>query len=172
MIGVLLRLLVMSTSPLFVWDGLEADGRRWSLVGLGAAARLDAFGPDRCGVIRRGAAQLFRRVVELGGACATALPPRLFGGFAFRPEPYRCAPWTAFADASFTLPRWLYATTTDRAFVRVALPSGELGGAGALERELGRAVTLLDACDDAPHEAAPCVHAVDDANRDILVSRF
>jgi menaquinone-specific isochorismate synthase len=61
---------------------------------------------------------------------------RLHGGIAFRPEPVRSAPWTAFRDASFVLPRWLYGTSGDRAFVRFTWRAGEPVDAAAIAAAL------------------------------------
>jgi menaquinone-specific isochorismate synthase len=104
----------------------EPDGRAWSFAGAGEAARVEGSGEARFDEIRRGADEVFAAAVDRRHDDAAFAPPiRLWGGLAFRPEPARAAPWTAFRDASFALPRWLYGTNGDRAFVRLALRAGD-----------------------------------------------
>jgi isochorismate synthase len=115
-------------APLLRWDAPapERDGRVWSFAGFGEAARVEGSGEGRFDEIRRRADELFASLTERRAAGAEiAPPPRLHGGIAFRPEPARAAPWTAFRDASFVLPRWLYGTSGDRAFVRLVARAGE-----------------------------------------------
>ena len=110
------------------WDDPtpDRDGRVWSLAGAGEAARVDGAGEGRFDEIRGGAQDLFASLAtHVHPDAAFAPPPRLYGGLAFRPEPARAAPWTAFRDGSFVLPRWLYGTSGDRAFLRLALRAGE-----------------------------------------------
>jgi menaquinone-specific isochorismate synthase len=104
----------------------DRDGRVWSFAGFGEAARVEGNGDARLDEIRRQADDLFACLAsrvhpELGAVP----PPRLHGGIAFRPEAARAAPWAAFRDASFVLPRWLYGTSGDRAFVRLVARAGE-----------------------------------------------
>jgi isochorismate synthase len=114
--------------PVLRWDSPapDRDGRAWSFAGFGEAARVDGDGDARFDALRRGADEIFARIAERRHPdAAWAPPPRLYGGLAFRPEPARVAPWTAFRDASFVLPRWLYGTSGERAFLRVILRAGE-----------------------------------------------
>ena len=115
-------------AALLRWDDPtpDRDGRVWSFAGFGEAARVEGNGEARLDEIRRQADDLFAGLAsrvhpELGAVP----PPRLHGGIAFRPEPARAAPWAAFRDASFVLPRWLYGTSGDRAFVRFVVRAGE-----------------------------------------------
>ena len=119
---------LLAADPSVLWDApaLEADGRSWTFLGWGEAARFEGDGEARLDTVRELASQLFaglieRRHPELGAGPS----PRLFGGIAFRPETVRAAPWTAFRDASFTLPRWLYATNGERAILTLAVRPGE-----------------------------------------------
>jgi isochorismate synthase len=50
----------------------------------------------------------------------------------------RAAPWTAFRDASFTLPRWLYATDGERAILTLAVRPGERVAPAEIEAALAR----------------------------------
>jgi salicylate biosynthesis isochorismate synthase len=121
------------------WDSPARDGnaRALSFVGFGEAARVEGNGEGRFDEIRRGAEELFAKVVERCHPEATfAPPPRLYGGVAFRPEPTRDAPWSAFRDASFALPRVLYGTDGERAFLRVVAPIHELVRGGVVEDAL------------------------------------
>ena len=122
------------------WDSPAKEGhaRALSFVGFGEAARVEGNGEARFEEIRRGAEELFAKVVERRHPdAAFAPPPRLYGGVAFRPEPSRAAPWSAFRDASFALPRVLYGTDGERAFLRVVAPP----------QEFVRARTISDALD-------------------------
>jgi isochorismate synthase len=117
-------------APLLRWcsPAPEADGRAWSLAGSGEVARLEAAGEARFEEIRRGADDLFASIVEVRhpSLAGVALPSlRLHGGLAFRPEPSRPHPWTAFRDASFALPRVLYGASGDLAFVRFCFRADE-----------------------------------------------
>jgi len=56
-------------------------------------------------------------------------PPRLFGGLAFAPGAGAAAPWTAFGEGSFELPRLRYSVDAGQAYLLVAAPSSRgLGG--------------------------------------------
>lgn len=111
-----------------LWDSPapEPDGRAYSFVGWGEAARVEAMGEGRFGDLRRAAAELFATLTLRDHPELDRAPsPRLFGGLAFRPEPRRSAPWAAFRDGSFTMPRWLLGSAGDRAFLRLTLRPGE-----------------------------------------------
>jgi menaquinone-specific isochorismate synthase len=132
---------LLAQDPSLLWDApaLEADGRSWTFLGWGEAARIEGDGEARLDMVRRQAADLFaglteRRHPEL----AAAVSARLFGGIAFRPEISRAAPWAAFCDASFTLPRWLYATNGERAVLTLSVRPGERIAPAELEAALAR----------------------------------
>jgi salicylate biosynthesis isochorismate synthase len=115
----------------------DRDGRVWSFAGFGEAARVEGSGEARFDEIRGRADELFASLGDrVHPEAGFAPPPRLHGGLAFRPEPVRAAPWAAFRDGSFVLPRWLYGTSGDRAFLRLALRVGERRDAADLEAEL------------------------------------
>ncbi|MFT3770858.1 MAG: isochorismate synthase [Minicystis sp.] len=125
--------------PVLRWDSPvpESGGRAFSFVGFGESARVEGNGEARFDEIRRGADELFARLAERRHPeAAFAPPPRLFGGLAFRPESARSAPWTAFRDASFALPRWLYGTDGERAFLRLVAPRAEMVGAPTISEAL------------------------------------
>ena len=132
---------LLAADPSLLWDApaLEADGRSWTFLGWGEAARIEGDGDARLDAVRRLAEDLFAGLIERRhpelGASPTA---RLFGGIAFRPESTRAAPWTAFRDASFTLPRWLYATNGERALLTLAVRSGERLDPAEIEAALAR----------------------------------
>jgi isochorismate synthase len=126
-------------SPLLVWDSpvKEPDGRAFSFLGWGEAARIEATGEGRFEELRRGADALFATLSERRHPDLEDVPaPRLFGGIAFRPEAARPAPWTAFRDASFGMPRWLYGTSGDRAFLRLAVGKEEQIDPAEIERTI------------------------------------
>ena len=139
--------------PLLRWDSPahESGGRAFSFAGFGEAARIEGSGEARFDEIRRGAAELFARLTERRHPdAAFAPPPRLHGGIAFRPEPSRVAPWSAFRDASFALPRWLYGTDGERAFLRLCAPRGEM----VCAQTIAAAIAAILA-GDAPPPATP-----------------
>ena len=117
-------------SPLLFWDApAEGRGPTTAVVGFGESARVEGSGEGRFDEIRGGAAEVFARLTERRHPDASFAPPaRLFGGVAFRPEPARAAPWSAFRDASFALPRWLYGTDGERAFLRLTARREEIVG--------------------------------------------
>jgi menaquinone-specific isochorismate synthase len=126
-------------SPLLLWDspGTEPDGPPFSFLGWGEAARIEASGEGRFDELRRGADALFAALSERRHPDLDHVPaPRLFGGIAFRPEALQPAPWTAFRDASFVMPRWLYGTSGDRAFLRLAVGPGEQIDPDEIERTM------------------------------------
>jgi menaquinone-specific isochorismate synthase len=100
-----------------VWDA----GAGFAFAGAGVVARVDGRGDERFAEVGARVERLFSGVSEVRAAGADDAPPlRVFGGFAFAPSAARAAPWAAFGDASFTLPRVTYASDGARAFVRVA----------------------------------------------------
>ncbi len=104
----------------------DRDGCVWSFSGEGEAARVEGSGEARFDEIRGRADELFATLASRVHPDAAFAPPaRLYGGLAFRPEPARAAPWAAFRDGSFVLPRWLYGTCGDRAFLRLTVRAGE-----------------------------------------------
>jgi menaquinone-specific isochorismate synthase len=154
------RLIPLAEGPRIVWRSPEPerDGRVWSILGWGEAARVDASGPDLFGEVRRFAARLFAAVrdgtpgpKDGGFSFASALTPRLFGGVSFpshraparsesvdRPGP----PWKAFGDASFSMPKWLYAVSGGRALLQVVARGDRLDEAAG---ELAAMVLAIEA---------------------------
>lgn len=139
-------------------DPRASEPARWVFAGRGEAARIEASGEDRFASLRSQAAALFASVVERrSSGCASAPSPRVFGGLSFAPRgaedlrttraadaagaPLRgqgrgpSAPWARFGDASFVLPRWLYATNGESAFLRIAAQADELRAPHALLAE-------------------------------------
>jgi salicylate biosynthesis isochorismate synthase len=122
-----------------LWDTGDADG--WAFAGRGAAARVEAWGERRFEDARDAAARIFASLLDLDkGAPVPAM--RMFGGLSFQPQGIAPPPWTGFADASFVLPRWTYCVSKDAAFVRVAVPAGELRG---VEERLAAVLHALEA---------------------------
>lgn len=104
--------LVERGAPRIHWvspDGLEVAGG-------GAAARIDASGPDRFDDVRRAAGALFESVDHEGPAVAR---PRLFGGFAFLAEHQPAPPWSGFQAAEFVLPAIQLIRTDEQTWLTV-----------------------------------------------------
>jgi isochorismate synthase len=120
------------SGPRTLWEPRESAAP--SLSGVGAAHRLDARGPGRFADLRAAAEELFETIEDVRGpGCDDAPPAALLGGLAFSPRARWAAPWTAFGDGSFVLPRWLLVTSAARTFVRLVAPARE-GLAGARAR--------------------------------------
>jgi menaquinone-specific isochorismate synthase len=74
-----------------------------TMVGLGAAALLQAEGPLRVARLQLQMDHLFEDAI-LEGADHVMARPRLFGGLSFTPEPTQDAFWDGFGAACFLLP--------------------------------------------------------------------
>lgn len=162
--------------PSLVWSPRRHGEDEWSFVGWGTAARADATGEERFSELRPRAERLLDRLER---AALLPFAPRLFGGFAFAPSrsassvmnvsaidaappdaPAANAPaaseiaaaWAPFGDASFALPRLLYATDKERAVLAAFVPESETSAAAKLIEAIVRA---LEAPRSAPAAALP-----------------
>lgn len=106
----------------FLWH--TPEGATFSA--LAAAETLRAEGPDRIGRIRRQAEALFASIETVALGEAPPAGPRCFGGFSFDPGSAAAAPWTAFGDARFVLPRFTYCISGDRAWLTIAARHDEV----------------------------------------------
>lgn len=88
--------------PRFFWSSQRDD---LTLVGIGSAVELVAYGEARFEAIQRQAADLFDGAVLVGEGQAQA-GPRLFGGFAFRDDAVPDEAWSDFPPAHFVLPHY------------------------------------------------------------------
>ncbi len=126
------------------WDARHhAIGERWAFAGVGVAARIEVNGPSRFEDVR---AKLDGITFEAVPASTPKAPgPRWFGGFAFsesrRTEVNDPSPWSTFHDATFVLPRLMYAVARDEAYVLAVLGPRE-SARDAIEsaRELARSL--------------------------------
>ncbi|MFO0761116.1 MAG: isochorismate synthase [Byssovorax sp.] len=153
-----------SGEPLLLWDAPSREPGReaHTFLGWGEAARIEGHGDARFTELRDGARALFASITEHRHPALGALPSvRLFGGLSFRPELDRPAAWVPFGDASFALPRWLYARAGDQAFLRLAVRRGEPLARASIEA----AFALLGAPDRAAPPAEP------PAPRDVAIDR-
>jgi menaquinone-specific isochorismate synthase len=140
--------LAVCPEEAFLW---RAAGETW--IGLGAAERLRARGPDRCAQLEtavRARSASLRWVETAPGLRALAGGrARWFGGLSFAPGGADEAPWHGFGDAELVLARWLVGGASDSS----RGGAGNVGvlavrGAGAaaddrLERTLDRALSEL-----------------------------
>lgn len=106
--------------------------------GIGAATTLVASGPDRFREIRERSPA--HQHVQLGVPGSPL--PLWFGGFAFQAGTAR-APWDAFGDARFVLPRWRYARAGGYAWLDLAVHGREAGARGHWLGELDRLWRVL-----------------------------
>jgi len=104
----------------------RSDEPDFALVGFGEAVRFDARGGDRTRQIAQASKTLFQGLsIERASDAADAPGPFVVGGLSFRPDA-KVAPWTAFADASFSLPRWTYVRRDNRSWVWLCLRAEEV----------------------------------------------
>lgn len=114
-------------SALTFWHAAPRPGEPdFALVGFGAAIQFEGQGADRARQIAQIAKNLFRSLSHERNRDAEDAPgPYVIGGLSFRPRTAD-APWTAFADASFSLPRWTYVRRDERAWVWLCVRADEL----------------------------------------------
>jgi isochorismate synthase len=114
----------------------------FSVAGRGETARLTGDGQDAAWTIRSAADSLLSGLHELRAeGCEAAPRPRLYGGFRFVCDRDSASaggsdPWRSFADASFTLPRWLLLSRGDDSFLQLAIRASALHDPSQLESEL------------------------------------
>lgn len=126
-----------------------------SVAGIGAAHEIALEGEGRIDDLRAEAASLWRRLSVSGGG---APAPRLYGGLSFAVGGAAEAPWRAFGDGRFVLPRWRYLRSAGRAFLTVAARGEELASAAARDRLLDEHHAILAALhrgDDGAVDAPP-----------------
>lgn len=93
----------------------RGDGLALGLAGFGETVRIDGHGTNRLGSVADQARAMFASLQqERGGEGLSAPGPLMVGGLSFRPGSTQ-EPWSSFADASFTLPRWTYVRRDDKA---------------------------------------------------------
>lgn len=109
------------------WHAAPRPGETsFALVGFGEAVRIEGQGPERTRQIAQKAAQLYRSLSrERTSDLIDAPGPFFLGGLSFRPNS-EGAPWKAFADASFSLPRWTYVRKDERAWLWLCVRKEEL----------------------------------------------
>jgi isochorismate synthase len=145
---------------LFWW----APGGGVETAGLGVALEVTARGPNRFAEVRRRGAEALARVTAIDLADAPAWTPRLHGGFAFAPGAADEAPWSAFGDAWFGLPRVMYRREGNRGWLSLVVdgssrPEARSAARERAEDEAARLVRRMRATAAAP-EALPPVEAV------------
>jgi isochorismate synthase len=121
----------------FLWapGDLAKSRDAWTLAGSGATIVLEAAGADRWNALREQARQKFSGITERLEADAVAPRLRFFGGGAFHSE-LRDELWSSFGSTSFVLPRWLYGTKNENAFLRFAFHRDELASPEKLLTEI------------------------------------
>lgn len=142
-------------SPIAFWHGPSTEaGQGIAMVGFGETVRLEGRGPERLIAIEKQATDLYGKLqIDRVEAASFAPGPRLLGGLSFRIEPSRSEPWTAFADASFTLPRWLYIADESAACLWFSVRAEDLVVArGAIETELEIIADVMETADPSPME--------------------
>lgn len=88
-----------------------------AVCGVGAAARIEATGPDRFAEVRRSLDALWASM-EASPLAADAIPwPRALGGFSFQPGSANTDGWKELGDAVFLLPRWTYLQSNETSWL-------------------------------------------------------
>lgn len=123
-------------------DFERESGNAWSASGWGEAARIDTAGAERFTELRRLGSALLSSVIERRATgCEAAPAPRLYGGLRFAPADPAApedGPWSAFPDASFTLPRWLILRSASGTFLQLAIRHSELQSPAKILTELAQ----------------------------------
>ncbi len=132
----------------FCFEQPDRDG--YALAGLGAAARIEADGPDRFRDTARRCRELARDA-ECGDDLIGLPPgagPVFCGGFAFADAGGRSATWSSFAPAQLVLPELSLVRRAGRAWITLCALSGEDDVMERLETRLASlepaAMPLLD----------------------------
>lgn len=124
----------------FLWHPPEGP----SFSALSAAETLRAEGPGRIASIRRQAADLWAGATRI--ACGEPPPDaRCFGGLSFEPGSAHHAPWMAFGDARFVLPRFTYCHHQGQAWLSLSARHDEVKDSKQRTHILTWAESLLGA---------------------------
>lgn len=107
----------------FIWQPPKGP----VISGSGVCARIDVEGPERFTQLRVQSDALLQQVHRYDYPGTAAPNPRLFGGLAFSPNSV-AEPWQEFGDGCFTLPRWSYTRTAERAYLSLATRGTEDAG--------------------------------------------
>lgn len=105
-----------SGMPRSFWEHREGDRSR-SFTGIGVAHRLTASGHNRFAAVDRAWRALCDGAQIAATDASWGSGPLLFGGFNFDPLHARSGTWSAFPDASLTLPRLIYSKMPGRALL-------------------------------------------------------
>lgn len=137
----LLALEMPDARERFLWDASGHPGETteaWAFAGRGVAHRIETKGADRFQEARDAITRLWSSVTEIPYEDESTVPTtRLFGGFSFDPRAADDVAWRGFGGGIFVLPRWLYASGIDRAFLRLVVSrSSDLLNAFARAREV------------------------------------
>lgn len=130
--------------PRIYW---ESDHLPVCLAGSGIAATLNAGGPHRFRAIQQQAEQLFEQIVWVDRDIPAEAGPRLFGGFAFAPQPPAAGLWAAFPEAMFILPHYQLTRLGEQTWLtvnrRVEATDDPAGLARRVRQEAGQAIAAL-----------------------------
>ncbi len=103
--------------PVLFWNAApDAAQPTLAIVGFGETVRIEGHGAARARQVSVEATAMFAALHHERAVEAESAPgPFLVGGLSFRPHAER-EPWAAFADASFSLPRWTYVCRGEQAW--------------------------------------------------------
>ncbi|HEX6766657.1 MAG TPA: isochorismate synthase, partial [Polyangiaceae bacterium] len=132
-----------------------AAPRGFEIAALGEAASLEGHGPDRFRDVARLGTELLFGVRSLAAFGAEPVQPRLYGGFAFRPEAPRSSHWAPFGEARFVLPELGYVVENGRGRLFVAMPTLRLAERAERVALVERAMAAFDALERGFSIASP-----------------
>jgi salicylate biosynthesis isochorismate synthase/menaquinone-specific isochorismate synthase len=128
---------------------LEHPAAGRARVAVGAAACVEAAGPDRFREAARRAEALLARVETVGDPGPASAGPQVLGGFAFEDAP-GAGDWAGFAAASLVLPGRLLVREGDACWLTAIAPAGRDGASTRARLEAD-----LDAWLDAAGRSGP-----------------
>lgn len=158
------------TLTLSFWHAApRPDEPELAIVGFGETTRLEGRGLERTSQVSQSAAELFAKLRHDRATEADDAPgPYVIGGLSFRPRAEQ-EPWSAFADASFSLPRWTYVRQGERAWWWLCVSTNAVEGelpVLASEFELLHAAARRVEQDRAMRNAPTSIARFDVADRD------
>ncbi len=131
-----------ANAPRIYW---ETGKNTPSLAGFGVAAMLTARDDNRFEAIQQQAAALFSRIVRLNADAPAVAGPRLFGGFAFNPQPPTDELWSAFPAARFILPQYQLTRFDNQTWLTINHCAGSEAERDAIVQHLPQEISQLHA---------------------------
>ncbi|MCH7698049.1 MAG: isochorismate synthase [Chloroflexi bacterium] len=122
-----------SADPVAMFEAAVAVGSRalwdqpaeqFSLVALGVAKEVTAYGEDRVQQLTTAWRQLTAAAVIRGGEGCPLAAPIALSGMAFQPADDRIGAWQSYPDALFTVPQFLFITWRESSWLATSIVLG------------------------------------------------